>query len=220
MTRDEAIDIILMRCGRRESNEFFRQVCISEMALAQQTKLERADFKPWFLLSEMMRATTGIDESRLPLPPLFLEEHEEGTLWLKDPASGVWVPIVRGDEDQLQVAYEGVLGGPPERYSIVRGYFVLYPTPDIQYSLKMRCYLREPTLTAPYGTVPAATNSWLTEAPDWLIAETGAIVAGQHIKDRDTANEFAQQAKDARTSVYTQHVIREEMNRERSAGDD
>lgn len=222
MTRDEAIKIILLRCGDRRDDPYIQAACVLEMALAQETTLEQADFKPWFLLSEVMRAMTGANEPRMPLPERFMEEHEEGLLWIKD-ASGQYVPLRADDVDVLEERYGLVAPRRPERYGLVRDYFVLFPTPDQAYPLKMRCYRREPQLLYAYGDEAnqvVTTNAWLTNAADWLIGATGATIAGQYLKDPATAANFEKEASLAKQRIYVQHIAREEANRDRSAGDD
>lgn len=223
MTRDEAVDIILARCGNKGSNVFLRAQTIKEMAVKQETVLERADFRPWFLLSEYLHANTGVLEPRMPLPPLFLEEYEEGLLWIKPIGATKYDKMSHDDLDTLEEYYVDYVAGQPKQYAIVRQYAVLFPTPNAAYPLKMRCYLKEPTLTYPYATpgpTDPITNQWLTNAADWLIGETGQIIAGQYLRDPERAAMFEKEAIKARASLYVAHVAREEMNRTRSQGDE
>lgn len=218
MTRDEAIKIILQRCGDREDDEFLQRACVSEMALVQQMELEQADFKPWFLLSEFMHAKTGKLEPRMPVPTNFLEEHEEGLLWIRPPG-GNFRPMQGDTVDVLDEYYLDYAPGIPERYGIARNYIILYPTPAEEYPLKMRCFLKEPTFSVPYGE-GTGTNAWLTHAADWLIGATGKKIAGHYLQDESRAQKFAEEGQAAKQRLYVQHVAREEMNRERSSGDD
>lgn len=221
MTRDDAVKIILGRCGNRIGDTYLQQQCILEMAMKQQTVLEQADFKPWFLLSEYMHAVCGALEPRMPLPPAFLEEYEEGLLWIKAPGSAIYDRMLHDDNDVMEARFIEEQPGLPRAYSIVRDYIVLHPTPLAAYPMKMRCYLKEPTLTHDYeATASVQTNAWLTHAADWLIGETGKVIAGQYLKDEATAAKFAEEAMAARTRLYVAHVAREEMNRSRSQGDD
>lgn len=222
MTRDQAINLILARCGRRESDTYLRDQAILEMALVQQDVLEGSDFKPWFLLSEYMRATSGVNEQRMPLPELFLEEHEEGLLWVKPVDRVNYTPVQRGDVDDLEVEYEGAAPGMPAHCGIAKNNLLLYPVPDRAYQMKIRCYLREPVLDYPFGQAGTnpLTNAWLTHAPLWLINATGAVMQREYLKDHAAADALDKQASDAKTRLYVQHVAREEMNRTRKIGDD
>lgn len=219
MTRDEAIKLILQRAGRRENDQFLQEVAVLEMKIVQETTLEQADFKPWFLLSEFMRARTGANEPRMPLPTNFLEEHEEGLLWVLPIGATKYVPL-RGDTiDTLEERYNDKISGQPEAYGVAKNYFILFPSPDAEYPLKMRCYLKEPTFSEPYGSGDQ-TNAWLTHAADWLVGEVGKKIASFYLKDEATAQKFAEEGQAAKQRLYVQHVAREEMNRQRSAGDD
>lgn len=219
MTRDEAIKLILQRCGRREDDKFLQEACVLEMKLAQEMELEQADFKPWFLLSEFMHAKTGNGEARMPLPANFLEEHEEGLLWLRPIGGTRYEPLNGDDVDTLEEYYLDYAPGQPAQYGLAKNYFILFPTPNAEYPLKMRCYLKEPTFTAAYGE-GAVTNAWLTHAADWLIGVTGDKIASLYLKDAQTAQKFAEEGQKAKQRLYVQHVAREEMNRKRSSGDD
>lgn len=223
MTRDQAIAIILARCGKRQNDTFLQAQCVLEMTLKQETTLEGADFKPWFLLSEYMHALTGENEPRVPLPTNFLEELEEGILWVQAPGATAYTRLIRDDLDILEERYLDCDPGVPQAYALAGKDAVLFPTPADAYPLKMRCYLREPKLEYAYGAAAASddtTNEWLTQAPDWLIGEVGAVIAGQYIKDAPTAEQFAMEAAKGRARLYVAHVAREEMNRQRSMGDD
>lgn len=222
MKRNEAIRIILGRCGNRINNAFLRDATVREMALVQETVLERAHFRPWFLMSERLRANTGVGEARMPLPPRYLEEHEEGLLWIRELGSKEWKKLERKDTDTLEMDYGNTDPRMPEAYDLTGKYFILYPTPDKTYELKIRCYQGQPTLPEAYDAAGAEdlTNLWLTHAADWVIGETGARIAGSYIKDRETAQEFAQEADRAKQSLYVTHVAREENNRDRMLGED
>ena len=219
MTRDEAIKLILKRCGDRENDAFLQETAVLELKLAQEMELEQADFKPWFLLSEFMHAQTGANEARMPLPLTFLEEHEEGLLWVRPSGASRYEPLHGDTLDRLEEYYLTHLPAQPKAYAVAKNYFILFPTPDKQYPLKMRCFLKEPTFTEPYGQ-GTGTNAWLTHAADWLIGVTGAKIAGFYLKDEATAQKFSAEGQAAKQRLYVQHTAREEMNRERSAGDD
>lgn len=237
MTRDEAIKIILRRCGMRQNDKLLQEACVEEMALAQTTRLERSAFKPWFLLSETESTVTFPTEERIPLPRNFLQEYEEGSLWMRvyeddrEDLPGYVPPayshIVKDDYDHLVAKYPAAIDRwgrdyYPKGYAIVGNYITLHPVPMGTYMLKMKYYKRAATLLLPYGDPAAAewTNEWLTVCPDWVIGEVGAVIAGSYIKDDTTAAKFNDQAAGARQAIYTEHVARDEANRSRSMGDD
>lgn len=229
MTRDQAIKLILMRCGMRQNDKLLQAACVEEMQLAQQTKLERAGFKPWFLISETESTITMPFEERIPLPKGFLQEYEEDCLWIRpfdettEDVEGAVLPpwglVNKDDYDTNMVRRYGT--NAPHAYAIVNNYIILTPTPQGTFSLKMKYYKAGALITADYGATEGATsNVWLDNAPDWLIGETGAVIAGQYIKDEATAAQFRQQAADARSAVMIEHTARDEANRMRNMGDD
>lgn len=222
MTRDQAIKMILNRCGQRANDKVLQQACVDEMALVQATILEQADFKPWFLLSELHLTLTNLNENRLPLPPGFLEEHDEGTVWTRDPsdAAAPWIPCAKEDYDDLIINFETVFQQ-PQYYAIVNGYITLFPVPEKFYQVRMRFYSAQALILEPYAAPgPVTTNAWLTYAPDWLIGETGRIIAGQYTKNPQDEQYFGAQAEAARKRVYNQTIARDEANRSREIGDE
>lgn len=221
MTRDQLVQIILGRCGNRIGSAFLREQTILELVLAQTNVLEKADFKPWFLESEYQHATVGALEPRMPLPTRFLAEPEEGMLWIRKPGTSKYSPVHRDDYDHLEEKYLDHAPSIPEGYAISKNYLVLFPTPDVAYPVKMRCYQKEPTFPGAYESADGSgTNLWMEHAAKWLIGEAGKVIAGSYLKDPATAAEFEKEAQAAKSMLYVDHVAREEMNRERSAGDD
>lgn len=235
MTRDQAIKLVLMRCGMRQNDKTLQEAAVEELAMVQQTRLERSAFKPWFILSETESTVTFPMEERIPLPRNFLQEYEEGALYMRhydddrEDLPGYvppeYIPIVKDDYDHLVAKYpQGIdrwgRDNSPKGYAVVGNYITLHPAPQGTFMLKMKYYKRADTLLTPYGTGTEWTNEWLTVAPDWVIGELGAIIAGSYIKDTATQGIFAAQAAEARQAIYTEHVARDEANRSRSMGDD
>jgi hypothetical protein len=235
MTRDEAVKIILMRCGMRQNDKALQEAAVAEMMLAQQTRLERSAFKPWFLLSETESTVTFPTEERIPLPKNFLQEYEEGALDIRDydddqedlPGYVVprYRPLVKEDYDLLQDRFPAPGHGydsayAPQAYAIVNNYITLHPAPQRTYMLRMKYYKKAEVFPQPFGEGAGLSNEWLTICPDWIIGETGAVLAGSYIKDDATAAKFSEQAALARQAIYVEHVARDEANRRRSMGDD
>lgn len=234
MTRDEAVKIILMRCGMRQNDKALQEACVAEMVLAQTTRLERSAFKPWFLVSETSTTVTFPTEERIPLPRDFLQEYEEGAIAIRDYDDDredlpLYVPppfrnLVKDDYDYLQVKYPPGIGRGydyvPQAYAVVGNYITLHPAPQRTFMLRMKYYKKADTFPQPYGEGAELSNEWLTICPDWIIGETGAIIAGSYIKDDATAAKFAEQASLARQAMMIEHTARDEANRMRSMGDD
>jgi len=216
MTRDDAIELILARLGQRQNDEALQSAAVLEMNLAQK-QLERGAFKPWFLLSELRDTVTQAGEERLALPADYLQEAENGALWLVQ--NGVRTELVKTDYELGLQQYPNA--GVPKKYSLNGKYLRLHPTPDAVYSLQSQFFVSQPLITVAYNpTVHGTdTNAWLTYAEDWLIAETGKALAAAYTRDTELAVIFGGMATEARTRVMTDTVAREEANYQRSMGD-
>lgn len=219
MTRDQAIDILLSRLGQRGNDAVLKAAAVLELAFAQE-RLEGDKFKAWFLLSEMQDSVTTAGEERMPLPTGFLQEPDAGAMWrLTGVTAAPRVELLKTDYDLGVARYP--TSGKPVKYSLSGKYFRLHPTPDAVYNLQSQFYVRDTALTDVYGSADgAATNEWLTNASDWLIAETGYILATTYTRDKEAAQAFAEARTLARARVYTETVARIEANYSRQMGDD
>lgn len=205
---------LLRRCGRRSSADPLADDVLTEMDMAQR-RLERDSFKPWFLLSEMRTAVTIPNEERLAVPEDFLEEVEEGSLWRYDPAA---IPALselkKTDYDLLVAQYP--IPGLPLKYSLTDNYFRLRPVPDAIYQIQCQFYISHALPSTLFG----GPNAWTAFAPDWLISETGRVIASTYIRDQELAAIFASEAQMARARCYKETIQRTEANYNRQMGDD
>ena len=188
MTRDQIIANVLSRLGERGKDVRLQQASVTELANIQRDRLEQADFKPWFILSDLEYTTTTAGDQRIALPTYFLEEYEEGSLLWRQDVGYAWVPLVKGNLDQTQ-GYRRLTGFPPgvaRSYSLVGLNFILETPPVTPYQLAMLYYKAEPTIMDPY-LVPGdvTTNKWMTYAPEWMMCELGALLAAYHVRDPD-----------------------------------
>jgi len=222
MTRDEAVALLKTRL-KRTADTAIDAVIVAEMQFAQYTILEGGITLPWFLLSEHLRAVTVVNEQRLVLPDTswqtpgrtFLREYEEGALWVyqgEDEPDLPWLELKKDDYDSLQNAYPGT--GLPRYYTVDDGYFYLFPTPDAEYQMRIRAYMREQPLST------NIENKWLKYAADWLIAETGALVAAHYLRDERTAQQMLAQSQLASKRVFLSNEARAHANRDYAMGDD
>ena len=217
MLRDTAVDILMGRLGQRrdDSSNTFKNLIIQEMVFVQENILEGNAELPWFLVSENAEATTIVGEERLTLPSDFLREYENSALVrVKD--NGDEVILVRDDWDLVKYKITGE--GAPTHYDIMGNYYLLRPIPDKEYILRMRYYQRDDTLMGDYGGANNIENKWLKHASDWLIAETGAIVAAQQLQSNAMAAMFVQQAQLAKRRVLSVNVLMEETSKSRILG--
>ena len=187
MTRDEAVEDIAKGLGYRRGME-------GEIGLALrqvQRSLENGSFLPWFLLVSEHSVQTRAGEDRVPLPTDFLREAEEDALWLVDGEGRRALPKAPYD---LLVTRYGDASGAPAAYAFTGRYFRVRPVPDGAYKLLMTYYARDDELTA------NIENRWLRHAPDWLIGETGALLANR-LGYREAAAAFALRAARGKAEV-------------------
>ena len=206
MLRDAAVDIIAKRLGQRTD---LTSDIIAEMQLIQATTLERnGKFFPWFLLSEWSSASTVASEERVALPTDFLCESEEYPFQILD-SNGAWQNLTKRAYDyafEMYPASEAL----PVLYAVGDDYFYLRPIPDAVYTIRMRYFKRGLSLAT------NIENVWLKWAPDLVIALVGEVMARQYTQNNALADTFAAKAGTAGEMLYSQHMAREEANRERN----
>jgi hypothetical protein len=213
MLRDDLVTLLQYRLGNRTDLE---DRIILEMALVQSFILEGTGaFQPWFLESEMSRIDVGPGEERVALPTDFLGEIEEQSLWLydEDNIDAPYTELHKSSYDKLILKHQ--VAGVPSEYAMVGEYILLRPIPDDIYNIRMRYYAAATSVST--GNIE---NSWLKHASDWVMAETGAVIAGKHIRNAPLAEEFRQEAAIARQRVYTKHEARKHTNRTYGMGED
>lgn len=218
MLRDTAVDLIMKRCGNRTSDSL-RQACIDEMVLVQQI-LEGSEFLPWFLISELTEAYCSINDERLPLPDDYLLGWEYGELWRYDEDAATGTARKRMIRDDYSIIYEKYQGvGEPSHYDIDGKYYRLRKIPDIQYKFMVIYFAKAASLEGAYGDANNIENVWLANAADWIIGETGVVIAEQHLQSKTMGQRFQQQADRGRARVFVRHTAWEEVNKYREMGD-
>ena len=211
MIRDTAVDLLMKRLGNRK-DAALRDTIISEMVYVQEDMLEQDPTLPWFLVSELADATTTVDDDRVVLPGDFLQEFEDGALYVLDD-SGTELELFREDWDYLKQKVTG--SGRPRYYDLVGDYIMLRKVPDEQYTLKMRYYKKAASLAGTYGDSANIENKWLEYASALLIAETGVVVAAQHLQSDKMAQLFMKQADLARNQLLRKNTAMAESNKSR-----
>ena len=211
MLRDTVVQLIQGRLNRTG----METTIISEMQFVQEFLLEGTGaFTPWFLASEMANVDAPLGEERVLLPTDFLGEIEEQSLWRYD-ATNVTCPYTELHKtayDRIILKYE--IAGTPQEYAIVDNYILLRPIPDTVYNIRMRYYAKDVTLTS------NIENKWLKYAADWVMAETGRILAGDYIRNDALEAKFQLEANTARQRVWTRHEARQTTNRTYGMGED
>lgn len=215
MNVKKCLDILMRRLGNRTSPSL-RATCLDEMVLVQIEELEGMEELPWFLISEQATTLTTPGEARIVLPTDFLREVEDDNLTIYD-ADGVKIADlgkVGYDEGRLQIP-DDADPATPTLYSILGGYVILRPTPDIEYTIRYPSYYgRQPE---PEDTADSE-NQWFKWVPGLLIAKTGVVVAGEILGDENLVQLFGAQQKRGMERLENMIVAREEANRSRRMG--
>lgn len=215
MIRDEAVDLLMGRLGNR-THAPTQQNIIDEMVFVQETILEGDATLLWFLLTESATTQTVADEERVNVPVDFLMEWEEGALYITTDAGDV-VNLVKDDWDRIKERITG--SGQPEYYAIGGEYFLLRKVPDKAYTLQMRYYAKQTSLAGTYGEAAGSggnvENRWLKYAADWLIAETGLIIANQYLQSEKMAQLFVAQQQKAKARLIAKDTAMKETNVQR-----
>lgn len=212
MTRDEFVTTLGYRLGNRTD---LAAKIIAEMVYVQSTLLEGTGaFTPWFLETEMANVDVPEGEERVPLPGDFLGEIEEQSLWLYDAAnSSPFTELHKTAYDRIILKYQ--TPGTPREYALVGNYILLRPVPNAIFNIRMRYYAKD--ISVATGNIE---NAWLKNAADLLMAETGAIMAGDHLQNQALADKFSAAAAIARDRIYKKHESRKHTNRSYGMGED
>lgn len=189
MTRDEAVAWVKFHLGRRTD---LTTECENALKAAQE-ELERQEFLPWFLRTEIASTDTTIDEERLVVPDDFIREYEEGGLYrLAD--NDEYVPLEKEPLSVLRSQFSGRSSGAPTFYALDNQYFRLFATPGDVYSIKMIYYAHDDTLTT------NVENKWLKYAPWMMIAKAIQIMA-PGLRDTAAFNTATKMGLEAKTDV-------------------
>lgn len=205
MLFETAVSILKLRLGNN-TLATLDDLIKAEMQIAQETILEGGDFLPWFLWKEDDTLVTVASTRALTLPTDFLLEADEGALYRFETAGDdtTLVEMKKEEYDVLIGTYN--TEATPTHYAMIGESFSMFPKPDTIYTMRLHYY----------GTATALTtgqeNSWLKYASDWLIAETGLIIAGQYLQSEKMVQLFAGQAAKARERVMTRHTAMMEAN--------
>jgi hypothetical protein len=213
MTRTEVVTLLNYRLGNRTDLE---DRILLEMAFVQDYILEGTGaFLPWFLETEMATSPIMAEEERVALPDDFLAEVEDQALWLylEDSDENTMIELKKNDYDLLVAKYPGT--GRPQQYAIAGSYIIIKPTPDLEYTVKMRYYAKDTPIS-----VSAGENKWLAHAADLVMAETGKIMAENHLLNAALATSFEKAAMIARDRLYKKHEARRHSNRTYGMGED
>lgn len=210
MTRDEAIIIMQQQLGFRSDQA---DNCVIYLKLAQQ-QLELEPIKPWFLVSESLTALTTATEDRIGVPPTMLEEYDDAALFYvpdEGDDEGKNLDLRKDEYDVLVANYRDTAAGEPKSYALRGGYFILFPTPDDAYTIKIVIYAQDDILNS------NIENKWLKYAPLLLIGKALQYIPSA-LRDSvalQTGKDWEQQG---RLAVFTMNETRDLANRELQMG--
>lgn len=219
LTGAQFITMLQARLGQR--TDIAAATILLETQMVQQQKLEMDTFYPWFLQYEDTSISTVADQEYVDLPTGFLGFDDE------DEWSGIayqdtnitypdkWVQLVQDDFNVIRSEYAESDTDKPVKFGLVGSRAYLRPIPDAVYPLRFR-FFKAQTLVANDSN----TTTWLTNAFDWIMGETGFIFASQYVKDMECAAVFRSMADAARKGCYFETIKRQEAGKQRQQGDD
>jgi hypothetical protein len=216
MNCKQLLDILMSRLGSR-TQLALRANCLTELILVQQNVLERDSHLPWFLQTTntaLVTPSDGVARS-VALPADFLREADDGALFIID-SEGASHEVVKDDYRILEQEHGlDATSELPLQYAL-RTALEFFPIPLVERSLRLTYYAKAAIPT----DSESSENAWLQYASDLMLAETGIVVATQHLQNPELGDSFAKLAIRARTRLFHDSVAREEAARARSAGDD
>lgn len=202
MLRDDLFTLLSQRLGNRADLVPRMEL---EVTLLQSVTLEQHTWLPWFLETSLVDLATISGEELVDFPTGFLREKEDDALWLYDSTAAVpLTPLAKLDYDDMVQKYPGA--GAPKAYALGSTGFYLRYIPDQVYSLKLRYFAQDVTLST------NVENKWLTYAPDVVLAELGIVMAEKHMQYFELAQTFRKDAEVAWNRLYTVHIARQEDN--------
>ena len=204
MTRDEAVADIKVQLGFKTSLD---ATIVTALQTAQE-EAEKAPYLPLFLRSAITTPVTIAATEAVALPTGFLREWNEDGLYYYN-SSLEYVPLVKDTIAHNRLTFPGV--GQPQGYSITEGSFLLFPTPDAVYNLKIIYYKADEVLSSDIE------NQWLRDGSKFLRGEAGKKVAFG-LRDIVAYNQFERMAFEGMKDIRDFEVAQEEEGRTVSMG--
>lgn len=215
LNRDQIINLVLGRVGRREADTYLAAQAVTELQLIQD-RLEGGPFMPWFLLSTEQSLASTASTRSIALPTDFLREYEDFPLYLYDTTASTPYTRMNKDEfDILESKFAGAAAQKPTDYALHGAEIDLFPTPDaLVYNFRWKYYQKGATLST-----PTSVNVWTANAADWLLAELGIVIAGHYKKDKDRLQQYIGERTLAYGRLLAFDEARKQQNRDAHMGD-
>jgi len=221
MTKGEVITLVLNRCGRRADDTVLAGFMSTEFdnllnSLEQGVQLAGGGtFYPWFLLSQAETAYTVAGESRIQLPPNFIDEYEDGALWVRATTADEWTELVKEELDDLEKKYGSVASTAwdmPVAYAITSQEWRLFPVPDQAYQLRTFVYRGVADMADTDSSV------WTTDGLQLVVASLGEICAKFYLYNAALGQTFELAVAKEAARLHTLSVARDMSNREPYVG--
>jgi len=205
MIFETAVTMLKLRLGNNTLSDLDALIR-AEMQVAQDTVLEGGEFLPWFLWKEDSSLVTVASTRELALPTDSLMPVDEGGFW-RFGTAGDDLTLVEMKKEEYDVLIDShATAGTPTHYSLSKVSYSLFPKPDAVFTMRLHYYAQDTDLTV------GAENNWLKYASDWLMAETGIIIAEQYLQSPKMVIRFEKQALRAQNRVLTRHTALIEAN--------
>jgi hypothetical protein len=218
MTGAQFLDLLMFRLGNR-TDTTLRTALVLE-ANAKIADMQGAPFLPWFLKGDDSTATTAAGTEYASLPANFLRlDADWGGVYFLDTTRSEpdqWVKLKKIPYDQMKAKFVDTEQSSPQAFDIMDGRIYIRPIPDAIYSLRFVGYFGDTTAVAD----SAATNEWLTNAADWLLAEVGYAVTSMAMQDTESAVVFDKARAEAKTRVMVEGHARQFDGDDYQMGDD
>lgn len=214
MTRDEMVAQVQLYLGMRTD----MANTIAAELMRQQNVLERETqwkLMPWFLKSD--DSTTSISilgdgfDRRVAKPEDWLADIEEGGLYVIDDDDCEY-ELVKHEEDSLREYYKTYDPGLPRHYATSGDYYLLFPTPDQAYTLKMKYYQADAVLS-----LGSSSNRWSRYASNCLIGRAGMFLAGSGNNARTEM--FSAMYNESKNAIEVKSFDEQTTNRQYAMGE-
>jgi hypothetical protein len=220
MNRGRAITVIKQQLGFKTTLDSEIGNYIDDAQEFLETNYPHGEL-PWFMLSERAATSTKENEERVEVPDDFVQEYEEGALWLVN-SDGGEILLHKYDADDsrnsAQARYNyGELDQPtedwPNCYALTGKYFRLFPKPLEVISVKIMYYKRL-ALTVELED----ENDWLKHAPYLIIGWAGERMATA-LRDANALGVFSGWKGAAVETLTNRNIERKYANRRMAMGE-
>jgi hypothetical protein len=220
MTPDDMVTMIKGRLAN--SNDSTLDAIIITVANVVQERLEQSAQLPWFLFTDTHvtgnHPVTVADLGQVALPSDFIREDEEqeySLFYFQDPLQPAYKPLIRDTFSVLNSDSELLGTGIPTKYDIMGLNIYLRKIPDAVYRLRLLYFASDDDIEA-----GSTVNLWMKYASDWIMAETGLIMATDYVMMDAQAQHFREEAQRAQRRIKIDTIARNEAGVMRQMGDD